>query len=92
MQVIMYKKLVTFFDNGQVNVSVSLSESSGFFISIDSFLHTKFTHFAASISVLKHPKYCCLPLKHNSAFHGFLDFSSFIVTPTYFEDFSKLKS
>ena len=92
MKIQMYKKLATFFEgNGQVNVSVSSSESSGFFIFIDSFLHTKFTNFAASISVLKHPKYCCLPSIHNSAFQGLLDVLSFFLTPTYFEDFSKKK-
>ena len=88
------KKLATFFGgNGQVNVSVSSSESSGFFIFIDSFLHTKFTNFAASISVLKHPKYFCIPSINTFARQGLRDLLSlFFVTPTYFEDFLKKKS
>ena len=96
MQIKMYKKIGTFLsffeaaNNGQVNVSVSSSESSGFFNSILCFLHTQFTHFAASISVLKHPKYCSLPSIRSFATHGFLDVLSVnIETPTYFEDFSK---
>ena len=87
-----YKKHATFFGgNGQVNVSVSSSESSGFFIFIDSFLHTTFTHFAASISVLKFPKFCRLSSIRIRAHHGFIADALFIETPTYFENFSKQK-
>ena len=85
-----YKKIATFLGgNGQINVSVSSSESSGFFIFIDSFLHTKFTNFAASISLSKYPKCCCLSSMHNFACHGLIALQFIFETPKYFEDFSK---
>ena len=86
-------KIATFFGfNGQVNVSSSSSESSGFFNFINSFLHTKFTNFAASVSVLKLPKCCYLPLINMFACHGFFWDLLFLETPLYFEDFLKKKS
>ena len=87
------KKIATFFGfNGQVNVSSSSSESSGFFNSFDSFLHTKFTNFAALVSVLKYPKCCILPSIRSVAFHGFFCELLFLATPIYFEAFLKKKS
>ena len=63
--------------NGQLIVSVSSFKSSGFFIVLLYFIHPEFTAFAASISVLKLPKYCFLPSIHNLAVHSFCNYHYF---------------
>ena len=77
--------------NGQLIVSVSSFKSSGFFIVLLYFIHPEFAAFAASISVLKHPKYCISPSIFSCAFHGFFLEPLFLETPIYFEDFLKNK-
>ena len=83
----MYKQIATFFGcNGHGNVFVSSSESSGFFICIDSCLHTKLTNFAAFLSVSKYPKNSCLLPIRRFATHGFFVDLLIFVTPTYFDE------